>query len=148
MVNDTRAQAPRDRATTQLRKERDFRGHLLVYVLVNAFLVAIWAVTDIQGFFWPVFVIGGWGIGLVMNAWDVYWRHEITEEDVQREMELSIRRSQNSATLPLPGLAGTKDAQVSSGPMKSQGTGYRASGRLFAGHHAAHAGRSFRAVTC
>jgi 2TM domain len=92
MVNDTREQAPRDRAMTQLKKQRDFRNHLLVYVLVNAFLVTIWAVTDVHGFFWPVFVIAGWGIGLVMNAWDVYWRHEITEEEIQREMERQDNR--------------------------------------------------------
>jgi hypothetical protein len=92
MVNDTREHAPRDRAMTQLKKQRDFRSHLLVYVLVNAFLVTIWAVTDVHGFFWPVFVIAGWGIGLVMNAWDVYWRHEITEEDIQREMERQDNR--------------------------------------------------------
>ena len=70
----------------QLRKRRDFRGHILIYVLVNAFLVVIWAVTDFHGFFWPIFPIGGWGIAVVMNAWDVYWRREITEQDIQREM--------------------------------------------------------------
>jgi hypothetical protein len=86
MVTDTREQAPRDRAVEQLKKRRDFRGHLLVYVLVNAFLVVIWAITGDHGFFWPVFVIGAWGIGVVMNAWDVYWRRDITEADVQREM--------------------------------------------------------------
>ena len=87
MVTDTREQAPRDRAVEQLKKRRDFRGHLLVYVLVNAFLVVIWAITGDHGFFWPVFVIGAWGIGVVMNAWDVYWRREITEQDIQHEME-------------------------------------------------------------
>jgi len=74
MVNDTLEQASRDAAVQHLKKRRDFRGHLLVYALVNAFLVAIWAVTGIHGFFWPVFPIAGWGIGVVMNAWDVYWR--------------------------------------------------------------------------
>jgi hypothetical protein len=29
----------------------------------------------------------GWGIGVIMNAWDVYGRQEITEEDIRREME-------------------------------------------------------------
>ena len=86
MVTDTRERAPRDRAVEQLKKRRDFRGHLLVYVLVNAFLVVIWAITGEHGFFWPVFVIGAWGIGLVMNAWDVYWRRDITEADIQREL--------------------------------------------------------------
>jgi 2TM domain len=92
MVTDAREQAPHERAVQQLKKRRDFRGHVLVYVLVNAFIVVIWAVTGVHGFFWPVFPIGGWGIGLVMNAWDVYWRREITEEDIQREMGRQDRR--------------------------------------------------------
>jgi 2TM domain len=87
MVTDTREQASRDRAVTQLKKRRDFYGHLLVYVLVNTFLVVIWAVVDAHGFFWPVFPIVGWGIGVVMNAWDVFWRPPITEHDIQREIE-------------------------------------------------------------
>jgi len=87
MVTDTREQAARNRAVTQLKKRRDFYGHLLVYVLVNTFLVVIWAVVDSHGFFWPVFPIVGWGIGVVMNAWDVFWRPQITEEEIQREIE-------------------------------------------------------------
>jgi hypothetical protein len=78
---------PRDRAMQQLKKRRDFRGHLLIYVLANAFLVVIWAITNPHAFFWPVFIIGGWGIAVVMNAWDVYWRREITEEDIQHEIK-------------------------------------------------------------
>ena len=81
-----REQVLHDRAVKQLKKQRDFRGHLLVYVLVNTFLVVIWAITS-HGFFWPIFPIVGWGIGVVMNAWDVYWRREITEQDIQHEME-------------------------------------------------------------
>ena len=92
MVTDTRERAPRDRAVEQLKKRRDFRGHLLVYVLVNAFLVVIWAITGEHGFFWPVFVIGAWGIGVVMNAWDVYWRRDITEADIQRELRSGNQR--------------------------------------------------------
>ena len=87
MATDTREQAPRDKAVQQLKKRRDFYGHLLIYTLVNAFLVVIWAVTGVHGFFWPIFHIAIWGIGVVMNAWDVYWRHPITEQDIQREIE-------------------------------------------------------------
>jgi len=93
MVNDTHEQAGRDKAVAQLKKQRDFRGHLLVYVLVNAFLVVIWAITDVHGFFWPIFPIAGWGIGVVMNAWDVYWRPRITEADIQREIEREDKRA-------------------------------------------------------
>jgi hypothetical protein len=91
MAIDTREQAPRDKAVQRLKKRRDFRAHLLVYVLVNGFLVVIWAITG-SGFFWPVFPIAAWGIGLVLNAWDVYWRHEITEQDIEHEMEREDRR--------------------------------------------------------
>jgi len=88
----------------QLKKRRDFRGHVLIYVLVNAFLVVIWAITGTDGFFWPLFVIGAWGIGLVMNAWDVYWRREITEDDIQREIERGGGRSWAGRRLSAAGL--------------------------------------------
>ena len=77
----------RERAIKRLKKRRDFSGHLLVYVLVNAFLVVIWAMTDPDGFFWPVFPIVGWGIGVVLNAWDVYRSDEFDEEQIHREIE-------------------------------------------------------------
>jgi 2TM domain len=86
MATDTTEQAPRDRAVQQLKKRRDFYGHLVIYTLVNAFLVVIWAVTK-HGFFWPVFPIVGWGIAVVMNAWDVFWRPGITEENIQHEIK-------------------------------------------------------------
>jgi hypothetical protein len=86
-----REQLLRDRAVRQLKKRRDFRSHLLVYVLVNAFLVVIWVLTDPHGFFWPIFPIAAWGIGVIMNAWDVYRRQEITEEDIHREIDRMSR---------------------------------------------------------
>ena len=93
MATETREQGPRDKAVQRLKKRRDFYGHLLIYVLVNTFIVIIWAVTDQHGFFWPVFPIAGWGIGVVMNAWDVFWRPAITEEDIQHEIEREHRHS-------------------------------------------------------
>lgn len=77
----------REQAVKRLKKRRDFYGHILVYTLVNAFLVVIWAVTTPGGFFWPVFPIVAWGIGVVMNAWDVYVAGELSEDDIHREME-------------------------------------------------------------
>ncbi|MBO0845395.1 MAG: 2TM domain-containing protein [Nocardioides sp.] len=54
---------------------------------MNTLLVVIWATTLPGGFFWPIFPIAGWGIGLVMHAWDAFLRTEITDEDVDRELE-------------------------------------------------------------
>src|SRR5262249_57832496 len=87
MVNDTREQKARDEAITQLKKRRDFFGHVLVYALVNAFLVVIWAATGGHGFFLPIFLIVGWGVGVGMNAWGVFLGAKINEADIQREME-------------------------------------------------------------
>lgn len=83
----TRDDVLRDRAIKRLKKRRDFSTHLLVYVLVNAFIVAIWALSNPGGFFWPIFPIAGWGIGLVMNAWDVYRDDEFDDEQIRREMD-------------------------------------------------------------
>ena len=76
----------RERALKRLKKRRDFTGHLLVYVLVNSFLVAVWAVTS-AGFFWPMFPMVGWGIGVVMQAWELWHGEEVTEAQIAREMK-------------------------------------------------------------
>jgi uncharacterized membrane protein len=78
---DLRAQALRS-----LKRKRDFRSHVVVYALVNVLLIVIWAVTG-AGFFWPVFPLVGWGIAVGFNAWDVYGRRPITEEEIRREAE-------------------------------------------------------------
>jgi hypothetical protein len=81
----------RQQAIRRLRKKRDFRSHVVAYVLVNAFLVVIWAVTS-GDFFWPIFPIAGWGIGLAFNAWDVYGRRPLSEEEILREQQRLSRR--------------------------------------------------------
>jgi 2TM domain len=79
--DDTRA-----RAVASLKKKADFRNHLLAYLVVNAAVVVIWFMTGAH-FFWPVFLILGWGIGLVFHAQDVYGANEISEADIRHEME-------------------------------------------------------------
>ncbi len=81
----TRDQELRHQAVRRLKKRRDFYAHLILYLLVNGFLVGIWAITS-AGFFWPIFIIGAWGIGLLLNAWDVFARQNLTEDRIQREM--------------------------------------------------------------
>lgn len=78
--------ARREAAVKRVKAKRDFRNHLAVYVVVNTLLVIIWAASG-GGYFWPIWPLGGWGVGLVLNAWTVYAQRPITEADIQLEME-------------------------------------------------------------
>jgi hypothetical protein len=91
MQTTTERDELRERAIARLKKKRDLGAHVLAYVLVNAVIVAIWAVTG-SGSFWPIFPILGWGIGLAFNVWDVY-RRDVTEAEIQREMDVLGRRN-------------------------------------------------------
>ena len=76
----------RDAAIKRLKAKRGFLQNLASYVVVNAFLVVVWALSG-QGYFWPIWVMAGWGIAILSHAWAVYGRKGITEDDVQREMQ-------------------------------------------------------------
>ncbi len=92
MVTETHQAADdvREQSLERLKKKQDFRGHVLVYVLVML-LWTIWALTG-TGFAWPAIVMGGWGIGVVMNAWDVFWRALISGAAIDREVQ-GMRRA-------------------------------------------------------
>jgi 2TM domain-containing protein len=85
MAADVQEQDLREEATQRLRKRRDFAAHVAAYVLVNVSIVAIWAMTG-SGFFWPVFLILGWGIGLFFHGWDTFAR-PLSERRIEDEMD-------------------------------------------------------------
>jgi hypothetical protein len=91
MSDPTEPQGVRARAVKRLRQKRDLATHAVVYLLVNGVLVVIWSLTS-DGFFWPVFPIAFWGIGLAMNAWTVWRGEEFTEAQVDREVARLERR--------------------------------------------------------
>lgn len=83
-------EALREQALERLKKRRDFKAHALVYALVNTVVWGVWAAIGISSHSWwpwPLFMTLFWGIGLVMNGWDVYWRRPITEQELQHEIE-------------------------------------------------------------
>ena len=47
---------------------------------VLASLIGIWALASRDTFFWPIFPLVFWGIGVVMNAWDAYLAGDFSEE--------------------------------------------------------------------
>ena len=55
-----------------MEAKRGLVAHAVAYVMVNLLLAAIWYVSSAD-FFWTVFPVFGWGIGLAFHAWDVLW---------------------------------------------------------------------------
>ncbi|MGZ4773429.1 MAG: 2TM domain-containing protein, partial [Ilumatobacteraceae bacterium] len=62
MTSDTERIAARKR----IEKRRGLQGGFVAYVVINAFLVGVWALSG-RGYFWPVWVIGGWGVGMLLG---------------------------------------------------------------------------------
>jgi len=83
--NTTADVALRELALGRLKKQAEFKLHAMIYLLVNGFLVVIWWMTGVP-FFWPVFPIFGWGIGVAANWWDAYLRAVPTEKEIRAEM--------------------------------------------------------------
>ena len=89
ITHDERRQA----AIKQLNEKRGFRSHLVVYVSVNTMLIVIWAATG-AGYFWPIWPIAGWGIGVALNAYGVYFAPKpFSESEIQDEMDRDDQRS-------------------------------------------------------
>lgn len=89
VVADT-PEALREQALRRVKKRRDLGAHVFIYLVVNVVVWSIWVIigaTSHSWWPWPVFLTLGWGIGLVMNIWDVYLRKPITEDELQREIE-------------------------------------------------------------
>lgn len=74
-------------AVARLREKRDFKRHLAIYLAVNLLLVVLWATDSPRDFFWPLFPLFGWGIGLSAHAWAVYRGTHFSEDRIRREMD-------------------------------------------------------------
>jgi hypothetical protein len=80
--------APADQraAIKRIRAKRAFGLHAMVYVAVNLFLIVVWALTG-RGDFWPIWPVLGWGVGLAVHYWTVFFKRPISEEEIRREMQ-------------------------------------------------------------
>ena len=57
----------------KLAKRRVFlkkmiKWHLIIYLTINAFLSIVYYFTTPNGYFWPLWSIIGWGLGLIIHA--------------------------------------------------------------------------------
>ena len=76
----------RKQAVQRIHAKRAFLSHLAVYVVMSVFFVGLWFQTG-AGYFWPIWPILGWGIGVASHGVATYGgMRPITEEQIQREI--------------------------------------------------------------
>jgi len=87
------AEYERRRRAREIAEARyGFRWHLPIYVLVNGFLIVIWAVSGL-GFFWPIFPLVFWGFGLFAHYWGAY--RSFSGSWIDRETEKILGKEAN-----------------------------------------------------
>ncbi|TFB91542.1 2TM domain-containing protein [Cryobacterium sp. HLT2-28] len=84
---DASAQPATDRewAGRRLERSRKLGDTIVAYVVINLFLIGIWAAVG-MGYFWPGWVLAGWGVALVLESWSLSYTRAITDADIEREM--------------------------------------------------------------
>jgi adenylate cyclase len=73
-------------AIERIEAKRGFGVHATVYIAVNLLLIAVWALTS-RKYFWPIWPLLSWGLGLGMNYWSVFLRKPISDDEIRRELE-------------------------------------------------------------
>lgn len=76
-----------DEEIWRLAKARvDFKWSLMAYFVINASLVAFWFLTSSHHhYFWPIWPIMGWGIGIVFQYFHAYHGNKVVS--VRNEYE-------------------------------------------------------------
>lgn len=94
-MNSSESEALREYARKRLSNQQEFKQFLVVWAFVSALLTAIWFFVSPNSFFWPIFAIGGMGIGAYFQWSEAYGpglAKVITEADVDAEVERLKRK--------------------------------------------------------
>lgn len=105
----------RSRALKPVKAREEFLQHLAVYTLINAML---WLAFGRDGSMWPIFVTGGWGIGLVINAFEALGtgRNErAIEKAVERERRALLEDEDYPRKRKNESLAAPRDPSIRMG---------------------------------
>jgi hypothetical protein len=77
-------------ARKRVEEKKGFYTHLASYVVVNAMLVIIWAITS-PGYPWFIWPLAGWGIGIIFHFLGVFafnkgtaWESKEIEKEAER----------------------------------------------------------------
>lgn len=77
----------RSKAVQRIKRKRDFVGHVVVYLLINAGLWAVWAIDGADtDDIWPAWVSGIWLVILLLDAFKVYGERPISDQRIEEEV--------------------------------------------------------------
>ncbi len=77
------------------RKRAAFKWSFSVYVCMNAFFICIWYFTSRPGsYFWPVWPMMGWGIGILFQYLAAYQGNNIFTARQEYERLLEQQKNQ------------------------------------------------------
>lgn len=93
-VNSERDEELMVRARKIVQKKHDLFINVIIYIVVNLMLIFIWFMTG-EKFFWPIFCMLGWGVGLATMAIDVvrFINNKGYSDKVEREYQKLKRNS-------------------------------------------------------
>lgn len=83
------------KAKKRVKKKRDFYQHLMTFVIINCFLIALNVLTS-PNTLWFQYPLLGWGIGLLFHYVDVFGVPGfdiLSSEWEERELENELRRN-------------------------------------------------------
>ncbi len=86
-----------EESRTAFRKYRRgrFWADFSSYLSVNAFLIGVWWFTG-HGYFWPFWVLAGWGIGVLSDFFSAFFGH--SEHDYERWRRKQEKRAAEQRT--------------------------------------------------
>jgi len=76
-------------AEERVKAKRGFRAHVIMYICVNLGLVIMFFLKDRGGYFWPIWGIAGWGLGLLTHGLTIFVRlpGKTLDEEIQIEYQ-------------------------------------------------------------
>jgi hypothetical protein len=95
--------SPQEIAERRVKQKMELWWHFGSYVIVNIFLVIVWALTG-RGYPWFVWVMVGWGIGVAFHIMQYFMTikgEPSRQRMIQREME-KLQREQGAPAAPPP----------------------------------------------
>lgn len=80
-----------------LRRHRgEFYNHLTSYCIVNGFLILVYLLTTRGGYFWPIWPMMGWGIGLAFHFVNTFF---VSDRQIERGARRLLRNKRKNRAM-------------------------------------------------